>query len=581
MLQYAYQMSRFMFAFAALCLAACGGGGNSNAGGGDNQGGANHAPVAAYDVVRADDAALSSINVLANDSDQDGGQLSVTIEQAPTVGTATVNADGTVKLESLPAGFKGVIRFAYRVTDPSGMSAVSAAAVFVGADPFQVVLAGDATGSGAVELHLADFVSTPRALTTATEGNLRLRGFAASDNGTTVVYAREDTTSSATADLSFVQTANAAQQVRIALPSGTAPSLDAEGNDQFIVSPDGQWIAMVAGDASTRAMYVLNVADSAVIKASPASAVYAERPRFALNSGALYFLASDVAGGVNQSLYVVALSDPATPVRVSAAPSISTDTVADFSVAADQSRILLQANRAGNIGLYFVDPSQLQIETRVNHQLSAGETIAASTVGLALGSGGSAQGERVAYTTQKQLTFRSYVAEVSGNSNSRSIGPTGAIVIGFRPDGSALLYSRNGEIYEAVIDSQEADKLIGDGDFGWYDSTGNIVLLEQSLPSGGSPSLYPALAASARETFGTTQQLGTAGLAAHFINTSGVDRGVAIMGEGATTGSAPTRARLTLVNAMAPQSLLQLADFESPLDMTTDAARVVASAAVN
>lgn len=566
-----------MFALAMLCLAACGGGGNGNTGGGGNQGSANHAPVAAYDVLRADGATLSNINVLANDSDQDGGQLSVTIEQAPTVGTASVNGDGTVKLESLPAGFKGVTRFAYRVTDPSGMSAVSAAAIFVGADPFQVVLAGDATGNGASELYLADFVSTPRALT-ATEGNLRLRGFAASDDGTTVAYAREDTTSSATADLSFVRTASSSQQVRIALPSGTAPLLDAEGNEQFTVSPDGQWIAVVAGDTSTRALYVINVDNpTTVIKASPASALYAERPRFALNSGALYFLASDVSGGGNQSLYMVALSDPATPVRVSAAPSISTDTVIDFSIASDQSRILLQANRAASIGLYFIDPSQLQIETRVNHQLSAGETIVASTIGLALGSGGSAHGERVAYTTQKQLTFRSYVAEASGNPNSRSIGPAGAIVIGFRPDGGALLYSRNGEIYEAVIDSQEADKLIGNGDFGWYDSTGNIVLLEQSLPSGGSPPLYPALAASSRETFGTTQQLGTAGLAAHFISTSGVDRGVAIMGEGAITGSAPTRARLTLVNAMAPQNILQLSDFESPLDMATDAARVVAS----
>ncbi len=527
--------------------------------------------------MRADGAALNAINVLANDSDPDGDALTVTIEQAPDIGTASVNSNNTVKLEPPSSGFKGVTSFKYRVADSTGASAVATAAIFVGVDPFRVAFAADPTGTGAAEVHLADFFEPARALTTATEGNLRLRGFAAANNGSTVVYRREDTTAPATTDLSFVRTAAAAQQVRITFPNGMKPVPDANGRDQFAVSPDGRWIAAVTGDGSSRAVYVLNVDTPAdVVLASPAGAVHAAMPRFSLNSQALYFLASDVAGGARQSLYTVALSDPATPAQISAtnAPG-GADTVLDYFVATDQSRILLEANRSGRVGLYFVDPSHLQTETRISHALAAGETIIASTIGLDPGSGGNARGERVAYTTQRLLTFRSYVAEGSATPNPRDIGPVGSIVIGFRPDGDALLYSRNGTLYETAIGGATAELQVGDGDTGWYDSTGNIVLLEQSLPSGGSPTRYPALAVTVRGSFGTAQTLGTSGMAAHFIDTSGFDRAVTIIGEGATTGAAPARAHLALVNALAPGELLYLADFDSPLELTSPGARVV------
>ena len=128
----------------AIGVCACGGGGGSSG---------NQAPAAAGDMVRADGADLDSIDVLANDSDPDGDALTVSIEEAPSVGTATVNADGTIGLAALPSGFKGLSQFKYRVSDPDGLSDVASAAVFIGADPFRVAFAADEPGEGGVCRH--------------------------------------------------------------------------------------------------------------------------------------------------------------------------------------------------------------------------------------------------------------------------------------------------------------------------------------------------------------------------------------------------------------------------------------------
>jgi hypothetical protein len=130
-------------------------------------------------------------------------------------------------------------------------------------------------------------------------------------------------------------------------------------------------------------------------------------------------------------------------------------------------------------------------------------------------------------------------------------------------------------VYEARLDGTVSDQLVGPGDAAWYDSTGNIVLLRQWLPSGGSPATYPVLATAVRGGFGTTRLLGTPVLAARFGNVSGFDRAVVLVGEGAVTGAAPASARIALVNAMAPDKLLYLSDFSSPLQLASSAAVIV------
>jgi hypothetical protein len=149
--------------------------------------------------------------------------------------------------------------------------------------------------------------------------------------------------------------------------------------------------------------------------------------------------------------------------------------------------------------------------------------------------------------------------------------------LALRPDDGAILYvTRDVEIHEAVLASG-ADSLVSPGGAGWYDSTGNIVLVEQLRPSGGTPSSYTGLSVALRGSFGSSVPLGTAGLAAAQFTVDGFDRGVVILGEGPTTGSAPSTARLALVNAVAADKPLYLADFQSPLHLTSPVAQVVSN----
>jgi hypothetical protein len=540
----------------------------------------NKPPTASNTVLRVDGAGPAKINVLQNANDPDKDTLTVTIlDQPPTgAGSALANSDGTVTLSWL-SGFKGLTHFTYQVKDPSGATANAAAAVFVGTDPFRAAFVGDAASNGSNEVYLTDFAAAPVAMTAATQGNLRVRGFAISDNGATLLYRTEDTTSPATTSLSFVKTAMPTQSTPIPLPSGTVPVLDGVNKDQFIISPDGQWIAIIAGQGNSDSLYVVNIAQPTVVsQVEPAGAAYATLPTFTLDSKSIYFLATSVPGGAHKSLYFASLSSPGQTTLISAASDPATsDEVSAYSVSPDQTRILLKANRNGRVGLFFVNAAHPGTENPVNQPLDYGQAIGATTVGLAVGRGGSTTVSRVAYTVDGASATHPpgiYVAEVSAtpsprleiqNSNPLVAGPS---VIGLRPpDDAAFLYTDGSLVSEAVIDVA-GTQAVGGGSYGWYDSTGSIVLLAQSVP-------YPVLASTSRGAFGTTQRLGTTSLAIVYRDVSGFDRGVAIIGQGPTSGPAPATSTLQMVSALAPQGLLPLASFQSPLQLTSYSSKVV------
>jgi hypothetical protein len=572
---------------AAFFVASCGGGGGGGAGAGNGGGSGqvpppsaptppqpNRAPVAANDTIRADSATLSSIAIQANDTDPDGDVLTVTIDDKPPIGTVTVNPNGTVKLDGLPSDFKGVTDFSYHITDPGGLSASAKSAVFVGTDPFRVLFVGDAASNGSNEVYLENFVSTPTAVTAATEGTMRLKGFIASNNGTTVAYRRTDTGSPSTSDLSFVRTATPSQQLRIPLAGGTSLAQDVNGNDQYRVSPDGQWIVFIASDSSNAtAAYAVNVASAAIVtKVSIPGTQYVTKPTFSQDSRSLYLLASPSTNGANKAVYAFELGT-SNITQISATNAAgSADDVLDYTVASDQSSILILANRLGRPGLYYIDPAHLQSEVQVSHSLALTESLNKSTLALPPGRGGSSLNKRVAYLTQNLITFGIYIAGVSASPNPHAV--TSALqttdLLGLRPDDAALLYTRGGQVSEAVIDSGTTDQVVGVGTNAWYDSTGNIVVLKQFLP-------YPSLAVTTRGAFGTTKPLGTTTLAAQYVDVSGVDRGVVVIGEGPQSGPTPSSARLALVNAQAPDKLLYFADFQSPLGLTSPTSQVVSN----
>jgi hypothetical protein len=541
---------------------------------------ANQPPTATSTVVRSDDG--QNINVLKTANDPDMDHLTVTITTPSNVGTAVVNSDGTVSISGLN-GFKGLARFGYTVTDPSAAKASANAAIFVGVAPFRALFVADPAAKGSYEVYLTDFAAaTPTQVSTATQGNLRLKGFAASDNGATVVYRTQDTTSASMTSLSLVRTATPSTQVPIPLPSGIAPLLDGQSRDQFVVSPDGNWIALIAGAGNSNSLYVVNagVSPPTVTSVVPTiagqAAIYATKPTFTSDSKSVYFLATSVAGGTNKSLYLVATSSPAAPTLVSKLSVPATnDEVSAYSVALNQSTIVELANRAGRIGLFYVDPAHLQVESPVNTTPDPGTAITSSTVGLAPGLGGSYTGNKVAYDVGTPgLSPQSvgiYVADVPPATppNPQFVAQLEQ-VIGFSPpDDKKLLYTDSSRVFEIGSGAGNTGTQVGVGNQAWYDSGGNIVLLQNQLSSGYS------LTYNTRP-FGSPKAITPAGTVAYDLDVSGFGSGVVIFGQAANTGSAPATTSLQLVSALSPGGPLPLmSPSATPLDLTSDASRVV------
>jgi len=84
----------------------------------------NTAPIANVDSATVTQGeTLSAINVLGNDNDPDGDTLTVTSVN-PSHGTATINANGTVRYQA-PANYEGLVVVTYGISDGNGGTATS------------------------------------------------------------------------------------------------------------------------------------------------------------------------------------------------------------------------------------------------------------------------------------------------------------------------------------------------------------------------------------------------------------------------------------------------------------------------
>jgi hypothetical protein len=547
------------------------------------------APVASSTILRDDtpDTAGNAVNVLSNSSDPDKDNLTVSISTPASVGTAIVNSDGTVRISGLPSGFKGVTRFGYTVTDPSGKTSSAGAAVFIGGDPFRSTFVADSdpAGGGKYEVYLTDFAAAPVKETTATQGNARLQGYAVSDNGATIVYRSLDSANASSNSLAFVLTGSPATAVPISLPGGALPLGDSNGNDQFVVSPDGKWIAIVAGTLSNNFLYVVSVANpSQVTLANPtilgAPAAFVSQPTFTLDSGTLYFLSS-ATGGQHKSIYLVSMTNPGAAVLVSKQSDPATsDDISAFTVAQDQSSIVEQANRLGREGIWYVDARALTSEAEVDAP-TAGVAVTSSTVGRPAGLGGSNGGKVVAYDVgvpgAAPTSVGIFLANVSSTPNPRLVTPL-ETVLGFSPDNSKLLYTDSAQVGEISTAAGSTGAPIGMGNQAWYDSSGNIVLLRNPA-SAGSVLSYNA------RPFGSPVPVTPAGTVAYAVDVSGFAWGVVTLSEAPGSGSAPANANLQLVNVLAANSqgtqplylasLRSTPSLQSPVHLTSYVSKVV------
>lgn len=108
----------------------------------------NHTPTVTDDAVTTDEDVSVVVDVLANDLDEDGDALTLTIAAQPDEGVASVTADGEV--EYVPSsGFVGQTSFEYQLEDEFG--ATSNATVTVTVEKAQ-----DTPDAGHSDTDLAD-----------------------------------------------------------------------------------------------------------------------------------------------------------------------------------------------------------------------------------------------------------------------------------------------------------------------------------------------------------------------------------------------------------------------------------------
>jgi Big-like domain-containing protein len=537
--------------------------------------GVNDPPAPHDDTLTAAGAGIASLNVLANDVEVDGDALTVAIESAAEVGTATVNPDKTIAISGLPAGFRGVTRFKYKVTDPSNTSAVATAAVFIEIAPFRVIFPADEPGQDSPEVFITNLASAPVQLTQATEGTLRLRSMIAATNGSTVAYRRHDQAAgNAPLGLSFVRTADPATQVPIQLPNGmTLQPVSSGAQDSYVVSPNGQWIAGIVAKqpAGTFAVFLVNVAAPTVVHTATlpdTSFVRDQSLQFSRDSQHLYYIAAAPSDGGIDSLYRAAVATPDQSERMSAlrdATGNPEDAITFYQVAPDQSKLLLWGGRGSSFtSIYYVNPANPRTEIRLTqHLVNPDDEIMSSVWRFD-------NANRIAYIVGSLLQPAQagvFVAEISATPNQRPVGPGDLAPAEIRPDGQALLMSRSQPslgLFEVLIDSMAAPTLVGDTEdaFGLhYDDRGDALIGQ--VFHDNSPALgYLTQVAAVRPTFGTIQQIGTPGKAALITNFTGTDRAVAIIGEGPQVQPVPPvqSVRLALANAWAPDKLLYLTD---------------------
>jgi hypothetical protein len=160
----------------------------------------NDVPVAVADSASTDEDTAATIDVRANDRGLGDGPVTTTIVTPPASGTASVNADGTLRF--VPAAdFSGTVTITYRVTDADGQSATATVTITVRAvNDAPVAVADRAEADPAVPVRI-DVLGNDR---DAEGDTLSVASVGTSTNG--VITQNPDGTLTYTANAGFVGT---------------------------------------------------------------------------------------------------------------------------------------------------------------------------------------------------------------------------------------------------------------------------------------------------------------------------------------------------------------------------------------
>jgi hypothetical protein len=523
----------------------------------DRESGGEDPPRTSDDVVAVDGAGATSIAVLSNDTDLDNEPLTLSVEESASVGTASFNADRTLRLD-LPSGFRGVTRLRYKVTNSLGGFSVSTAVVFVDVPAYRVAFAARDAAQN-YELYVSNLVSAER-VSQAVSGNLRLRNMWLADDEeahSLIVYERADpATPATTAELFYVKTSPIADPVRIPRPASATFIADA----RVAVSADDRWVAFPTTPSSSGANS-LYAFDTGTASATPqlvgiSSNLQADSVRWEGDQPSLYYI-SRPGGLPGPALYRANIGSFDAPIRISP-PYAAPDTNVLFRVSPDHTRVLLFGTHNQQNGAFFVDPAQPNAELRLTTDMPPGAVIEAFEI-----DDGFTELTYLWRSGTNAIARLSVVPiDASGTDPTTVINADINTFWELRGDGAAVLLTRgpggstsDGTLFEAPIDDAlDGTRIATNVTGGVYDDTGDRVFLF-------SRTLAPAVIARSDFDRTPTALVRTSTSPSALYVTPATARSVAIVDD-ATSG-------LVLVNAAAPGQTIRLTTLAvSPLPNT-------------
>jgi hypothetical protein len=329
--------------------------------------------AAVADTVSAHDdvftvTATDSLAVLANDNDVDGAAVTVEVIGAPLVGTATVGGRGVISL-AMPAGFKGMTRFDYRVT-AAGVATTAKAVVFVGVAPFKAIFHGRSLDEPTAPfgVYVNDFLHAYRAHPSLAPGTLGQARY--SENGRAIVLLVDFF---ATGEKQF-------RYVELDHPDvmrDISPRLAfSESVQSIAISANGRYVVYQLRNGTTGVdtlgLFDAQAAGMATGLTDTATIYQASQAAFNANSTRLYFVGRQqlTQSTSNDAVYRADLSTRVVT-RVTPLISGASGAIDSFLVTPDESRIVATRSLTGiPRAAYVSNPAQPDVETPLHEPLT-------------------------------------------------------------------------------------------------------------------------------------------------------------------------------------------------------------------
>ena len=499
-------------------------------------------PKTVDDIVQITGATAASLPVLANDSELDNEPLTFTIDDGPTVGSASFNTDRTVRLD-LPSGFRGVTRFKYKITNSLGGFSISSAVVYADVPAYRTLFAAKGT-SGNYEVYISNLISAEQ-VSQAVSGNFRLQSLWRSESGALIVYERADPNSSTSSELYYVRTTPVASPVKISQP-GTRSIVS---NAPVVISKDNRYIAFATSPNAVGAQATnLYVQDSNSANAPTLVGLSANLSinltQWGGDTPAVYFMSAPGSTPAT-AIYRASPGNLDSPQKVSPNYDLS-DITSQIKISPDQTKLLLVGTHNGQPGVFFINPDSPATERRLTSDIPSGAVLESFEV--------SDDFTKLVYLWRSGTNTNARLSSVPITASGTPTTVLDSDITGFhdlRPDGTAAIITRGsggrgaeGTAWEVSLDRSTDDLRIANNvGGGVYDDSGDRVYLFGST-------LAPAVIARADFDRGSTPLVRSTTSSQALYVTPLTARSAAIIEDG-TSG-------LVLVNAAAPGKTLRL-----------------------